>query len=248
MSHAAACPPGGAYALQPIAPTANPCRAGTCASRRAGALLGLPASLAAALCCAVSALCCAARPAAVACQPACLAACRAALRCAVLLRRAASSLLCLCCAAQSVSGSLQSLCWMSSAVGGITSAYFSGSLVQVRAGAAEGGGRGGGCSMRGAAAARWCRCVCFEGGGSEKYDRKWRCPKPAAVWGALPRFGMAPWRRFVWMCGRGEGGRACVHVRMGVSHASSALKCMCRRVSVFKAFCSVAVVVASGAM
>lgn len=31
---------------------------------------------------------------------------------------------------QAVSGSLQSLCWMSSAVGGITSAYFSGSFVQ----------------------------------------------------------------------------------------------------------------------
>lgn len=33
---------------------------------------------------------------------------------------------------QSTAGSLQSLCWGSAAVGGIVSAYFSGSLVQVR--------------------------------------------------------------------------------------------------------------------
>ena len=35
--------------------------------------------------------------------------------------------------AQAVAGSLQSLCWASAAVGGITSAYFSGSFVQVGA-------------------------------------------------------------------------------------------------------------------
>ena len=32
--------------------------------------------------------------------------------------------------AQSTSGSIQSLCWGSSAVGGIVSAYFSGSLIE----------------------------------------------------------------------------------------------------------------------